>query len=400
MRKLVFVILFVLVSTACLEKETEKGDTVVNRLVDLGYLSETDIAEEDIGKANVLSYKNTSYSGLTMYCNMDIDIAYLMDMKGDIIHVISAGQGGGCTLAEPIDENSFLFLIKETALVKVDWESNIIWKINDIFHHDMTIGENATIYALTQAKINNSLVSPGKEITEDYITTITPDGKIVSKLSFSELYSKNPELLKMVEGAEADVYHVNNVEYIPQDIVYSENLTFKKGNILVSVRNTDTIGVVDLQKREMIWYWGPGTLNHQHNPSMTPDNNILVFDNNPERGYSSIVEVNPATEEVVWEYFGDPPKSFYSEKMGSTQRLENGNTLITESYKGHVFEINHKKEIVWDFWDPHINHGKRKTMYRATRLPKGFKGINVEYTGDTTPVKPNILEVCSMLKRQ
>ena len=56
------------------------------------------------------------------------------------------------------------------------------------------------------------------------------------------------------------------------------------------------------------------------------------------------------------------------DKRGAAQRLPNGNTLITESERGRVFEVTPQKEIVWEFWNPEIVKGARKRIYRLTRL--------------------------------
>jgi hypothetical protein len=40
--------------------------------------------------------------------------------------------------------------------------------------------------------------------------------------------------------------------------------------------------------------------------------------------------------------------------MGSAQRLPNGNTLITESAFGRVFEVTKEGEIVWDYVNPYF----------------------------------------------
>jgi len=109
--------------------------------------------------------------------------------------------------------------------------------------------------------------------------------------------------------------------------------------------------------------------------------NILIFENDvrSDRGnYSRVFELNPKTEKIVWEYKADPPEKFYSGNMGSAQRLPNGNTLITESTKGHIFEVTRDGEIVWEFYNPKFNkEGKRKTIYRFLRLTlEDLKKIN------------------------
>ena len=44
----------------------------------------------------------------------------------------------------------------------------------------------------------------------------------------------------------------------------------------------------------------------QHAPTPLPNGNLLIFDNGTLRGYSRVIELNPLTEEIAWEYDGKP----------------------------------------------------------------------------------------------
>ncbi len=83
-----------------------------------------------------------------------------------------------------------------------------------------------------------------------------------------------------------------------------------------------------------------------------------------------MIELNPFTEKIEWQYTAEPPQLFFSETRGSAQRLPNGNTLITESDKGRVFEITRRGELVWEFYSPQIDKkkNKRAAIYRMMRI--------------------------------
>ncbi|MFH1403496.1 MAG: arylsulfotransferase family protein, partial [Candidatus Altiarchaeota archaeon] len=98
--------------------------------------------------------------------------------------------------------------------------------------------------------------------------------------------------------------------------------------------------------------------------------NIMVFDNGRHRCYSRVIELNPITREIVWEYTGTPRESFFTDVVGRAQPLPNGNVLVTEGMKGHVFEITRDKEVVWDYWLPYYDEeGNRYSIYRMRRYP-------------------------------
>jgi outer membrane protein assembly factor BamB len=84
---------------------------------------------------------------------------------------------------------------------------------------------------------------------------------------------------------------------------------------------------------------------------------MLLFDN---RGHydsegqdkSRVIEFDPHTYKIVWEYTGDDTKPLYSTIRSAQERLPNGNTLITESEGGRLIEVTPNGEIVWEYVNP------------------------------------------------
>ena len=129
------------------------------------------------------------------------------------------------------------------------------------------------------------------------------------------------------------------------------------GDLSVSFRQTSTVGIVDRSSGEFSWKWGPGEISHQHNPTYLDNGHVLLFDNGPHRqgmSYSRVIEVDPSNNQVVWEYRGDPPISFFSYHISGAERLPNGNTLICEGAPGRIFEVTPTQEIVWEYINPFV----------------------------------------------
>ncbi len=160
---------------------------------------------------------------------------------------------------------------------------------------------------------------------------------------------------------------------------------------------------------EIVWRMGPdyreteelreiGQVIGQHHPHIIPvglpgAGNLLVFDNGGSAGYgpanpqspngfnavsrfnSRVLEINPVTMEVVWEYAraGQERFRFFSSYVSSAQRLPNGNTLITEGAGGRLFELTADGEIVWEYVNPFPADedpgGWTSRIYRAYRVP-------------------------------
>jgi hypothetical protein len=90
--------------------------------------------------------------------------------------------------------------------------------------------------------------------------------------------------------------------------------------------------------------------------------------------------VDPQKDEIVWTYSDDPPDHFFSYNRGSSQRLPNGNTLITESDRGRVFEVTPEGTVVWEFFNPETNLDKdlRAAIYRMMRITNPARSAKVQ----------------------
>ena len=93
-----------------------------------------------------------------------------------------------------------------------------------------------------------------------------------------------------------------------------------------------------------------------------------------ERGWSRVLEIDPLTDRIVWEYGVAESERFYSRGRGNAQRLPNGNTLITDSDNGRAFEVTHDGDLVWEFRNPFLvekKGRKHRAPIWARRYPQG-----------------------------
>ena len=129
------------------------------------------------------------------------------------------------------------------------------------------------------------------------------------------------------------------------------------GLVLMSLRTTSGVIAVRRDTGAVVWHIGPEVVAQQHTPVETDDGKILVFDNGNLRTgstspFSRVIEVDPATNEVVWQYVDPMPPTFFSPYMGGAQRLWNGNTLVCESAFGRLFEVTRGGATVWEYVIP------------------------------------------------
>jgi len=344
-----------------------------------------------------------SFSGYTLIAPQGGYNAWLIDMNGDVVHNWPL-EYQPCFFARLLSHGHLLYQgreeknvrgpivdIKDASgnvianlvlgggeyLIELDREGKPVWEYRDPFMtHDFYRLKNGNTLVLRYIKVPKAIkpkikgglpVPEGTTMWTDAISEIDRNGKIVYEWkSYEHLDLAEDVYCPLMQRCEWT--HANTCFELPN------------GDILASFRHLDTICIIDKGSGEVTWKWGRGEIAHQHEPVMLDGGNILLFDNGEHRhyskySYSKVVEVNPKTNRVVWEYVADPPFSFFSGSQGGVQRLANGNTLITDSIPGRVFEVTREGEVVWDYVSPfygtHAAQSANPLIYRAYRYAPG-----------------------------
>ncbi|MCA9383718.1 aryl-sulfate sulfotransferase [Candidatus Dojkabacteria bacterium] len=125
---------------------------------------------------------------------------------------------------------------------------------------------------------------------------------------------------------------------------------------------------------------------------------VTIFDNgqNNSRQYSRALEISlPVNEEgvyeiegnkfadaeIIWQYGEEEDDRFYSYFISGTQRLRNGNTLITNGADGIFFEVDSDKNIVWKYANPIDSYSEEreeyvKFVFRADKYPSDYPAFD------------------------
>jgi hypothetical protein len=340
-------------------------DEVSKRLRDLGYL---DFAVEDeLLDEGVIFWGDMGeiYEGYNIFTLRRSNTSHIMDNEGRYIHNWShkvKGGHGHVVIAENLSLYIMQGLYDAEAIHLIGRDSNMLEIYPGKYHHDLYIHGTDTLITLDDVRRNVNYGGKMRVIWDNHIVYMDLDGAIKRRIS---LFNALKDLVTF--GDTMDVLHANTISFIDRDVGYA-----KKGDILTCMRHTNTVAIIDPDTGGVIWIWGRDVLDGPHKPVLLENGNILIFDNGMERNYSRVIEVNPIEDRIVWEYLGDPPESFYTKGSGFAQPLPNGNILITESNKGRVFEITRDKEKVWEYIAPKDEDGNRPTIYRMTRVSKGY----------------------------
>ena len=391
---IVLVLLFVFASATSREPSEEER---LEKLKSLPYLVWTSVMMENADKRGISIYDHQkTYNGLNFYNHIESPSAHIMTMSGDIIHSWFAEMNPDdkWMYVKLLPDGDILALVEYKRLERLDWNSRIEWAIPGRFHHDIAKAPNGDIYSLSRKDdiiyyhhlpvpvLNDRImIFSATGIKKGEIPLLTalenyvPPQRIVRlyrwvlspKTFFAVIQQKVMGKPILTSDTPADIMHINNVEILKRGL----DGIYKKGDLLISARDLDLVFVMDPATRDIKWSWGPGEISQQHNPAQLENGNILIFDNGVGRYYSRVIELDPLTKKIVWEYKENPPERFYTFRRGANERLPNGNTLITESDKGRVFEVTPEGEIVWEFFNPINNprdENQRAALYRFARI--------------------------------
>ncbi len=314
---------------------------------------------------------------------------YLIDMRGLVVHSWPVTHSD---VAELLADGSILTHNDGKWLEEIDVDGSVKWRwegsedLEMATHHDFyNLGGDIIHLARVREPVKKGVYAEGVEpdcMRTDLVLRINREGEVLWRFSLSDhleeicklsgLPLPIPYFRETEDGFEpygpSDWAHSNTVEVLPPTPVGDRDARFRAGNILVSFRALDIIAIIDPDEDRVVWCYGLGELDGQHQPTMLPSGNILVFDNGTHRGHSLVKEIDPLSEKIVWEY--SKGEEFFSLFRSGVQRLSNGNTLICECDAGHLFEVTPDRKIVWDFYSPFVAQGYEhlgKRIHRATR---------------------------------
>jgi hypothetical protein len=338
-----------------------------------------------------------AFQGFTLFSPLPSSnkTVYLIDMAGNVVHTWTTpyplGQSGYLT------ERGTLFFngqipnashvgqapYRGGAALEMDWNGRILWEVKHPDHnHDGIRLRNGNVMLICQKPLPDEMVPkvqggrPGTEydngkMDAPYLVEMTTDGKIVWEWRSWEHLDPAADRITAVQD-DRDVWTVaNGVSEMPD------------GNLLLSFRDISTVIMINRQTGAIYWKLGAPPLAGQHAPYLLANGHVLLFDNGPHRldqsfPHSRVLEIDPATKEIVWKYQETRLADFFSPRLSNAQRLPNGNTLINEGWFGRFFEVTRDGDVVWEYVNPYfgtrqnlvVNAVQRAYRYTAEEIAK------------------------------
>ena len=343
----------------------------------LGYLGGYEPAD-GTGGVTLLDTESVQ-GGLTLFTSGHAPVVYLMSLTGQIIHRWQVKFENLWPSKLPFETNvqhrqfirrahvfpngDLLAVFEYIGMVKLDEDSNVIWKNLGQNHHDFAVAADGTIATLVRQRLTADEVatkypgfsSPHDRVYDDQIVFMDADGNEWNRISVLEAFHRSDygSLLSQLADFE-DVFHANSVDIVEA----RRGQAGVSGELLISLRNMNAIASVDVAAKRVSWVMS-GPWRGQHQAQVLANGNILLLDNlggNAETPLvvdrSEVLEIDPATQEIVWRYAGSDAQPFFTVWLGYVQRLANGNTLVTESAQGRLFEVAQDGRVVWEYLNP------------------------------------------------
>ena len=341
-----------------------------------------------------------AFPGFNLCSSLVAPRAFLLDMKGNVVHEWSKDidLGHPWEFVSLCQNGDLLVSIQDRKLARLDESSRIKWVRKLRCHHDLTEAPNGDIFALERSYGFTTVHGLPTPVRDDRVVVLSPDGDVRAEFSIGALLRNSIPISRalhiwhwqltnlrtsvqlrmrstsMFDKGFMDLLHTNTVTVI--DHTYNDVL--KAGNVIVCCPMVDLIAVIDPYQQRVVWQWGPGTVQGPHNARAIANGHILIFDNGVQRHYSRVIELDPITNRIVWSYEDEHRERFFSPVCGGSQRLPNGNTMITDTVGGRVFEVTPDGELVWEFYTPLPGDEQlstsRPTIYRMERVTE-YKSI-------------------------
>jgi outer membrane protein assembly factor BamB len=328
-----------------------------------------------------------AYPGLNLYSSGHGPEAILMDMTGKELHRWRfdfkaafpdfppdephvRGMEWWCWL-HAFENGDLLAIFSGAGLIKIDVDSKLLWTYSARAHHDVAVAKDGTIYVLTREPHVRTSVHPKKPILEDYVSILRADGTHIKSFSIIDAFEGTPfAKLWRSRKRSGDLLHTNSIELLGGRAARRAK-AFAAGDLLVSIHTPGTLAVIDPRTEKVVWAT-KGIWRYQHDAQITDSGSLLLFDNLGARDHSRVLEYDPRTMKLLWQYEGSQDEPLLSQQMGSAQRLPNGNTLIAESEGGRAIEVTRDGDIVWEFYTPYrsgVDGEFIACMCRIRRVP-------------------------------
>ncbi|MGQ0635081.1 MAG: arylsulfotransferase family protein [Planctomycetaceae bacterium] len=262
-------------------------------------------------------------------------------------------------------------------LARYDRQSKLLWHKVLHSHHWCHVAEDGRIFVPAHRIVRGTvpigatagrIESRQNAVYQDLILILTAEGDVIDEIPVLEAlcrsgwegliwHWKEPEYTEVVDAH--DPVHLNDVRVATSEDASRVPGT-SPGDVLVSLRNLNAIGILDPKTRQFT-RMSAGASVHQHSPRFFEDG-VLVFDNHggaKQHGGSRLVKIDldghrpitmfPTTEKPVPQ--PELLRKFHSPRGGHLDiHRDRRRVLVVLMESGAIWEIDFESgKVVWEY---------------------------------------------------
>lgn len=293
--------------------------------------------------------------------------------------------------------NTFPFAV---GMARFDVNSNLLWKKEIFAHHSFCVADDGTIFVPSldivdaPVMIGNTdakIVSESGKVYKDCIRMLDPDGNELGRIPILDaLFNSgfNGHLIR--ENASVvsteDPTHLNDVQLIGDAADQLDGIN--AGDLLVSLRNINLIGVLDPKTQRFKWL-SCGASVGQHSPRPYKQGFVLLdnLGGDQELGGTQVVYIDYAT--------GMPTTLLPRpgvEMPDSCRTINSGHVdipwgskhaLVTVTHEGAIWEVDLETgEVEWEYIYAEPGTGGERRMILCSKYVDDLSFLGVETDGD------------------
>ena len=251
-----------------------------------------------------------------------------------------------------------------STLMLINKNSKILWKKINSIHHWFDVYDEKIYYSnrkfINLEKIKKKYSNLKSNFLDCKKNTITDEptkyeniiisnlkGEVIKEIDILKLVLQNENLNYLINDC-IDPLHINDVQIIKTKIS-NKKININPGDIMISIRNMNTVIFLDKINFEIKWYLCC-TFHRQHSPKINKNNNLVLFDNLGSLYFSKISEINLFKKNIVGSFYGNinnygKKELFFSDSRGFLD-LSYDKILISSTNQNIIFELNCKEKYL------------------------------------------------------
>ena len=270
-------------------------------------------------------------------------------------------------------------------LAKFDKDSNLLWKKEQLNHHWFTVAEDGRIYTATMRIVESPLqlgnsqaaiISDDGKITDDVILILDAEGNVLEEISLLQAFVDSG-WIGLFQGATddnihahtGDPTHLNDVRVVSAETAAAHEL-LNEGDMLVSVRSLNAIGILDGKTKLFKWLCAGAAL-RQHSPRIVEDG-ILLLDNrggSPATGGSRLIKIDFDSRQPTTVFPPAEVESYefpFSTTVAGHLDLKGERVLVSLTDRAEIWEVDLATgQVLWEYVYVDAEDRERRPIYTS-----------------------------------